>query len=139
MGMVSVVAEQHQGKDAIPNYMSDVMNEYVRLTPTSKDAIQRNRRFWCDNRNSANFRLPFKESCYPVCFSKAKGPYFWDLDGNRYVDIAMGFGVNFMGHSHPVVVEAIEKQMRLGFALGPQCALAGEVAKLICELTGTRN
>ncbi|HEV7783776.1 MAG TPA: aminotransferase class III-fold pyridoxal phosphate-dependent enzyme, partial [Thermoanaerobaculia bacterium] len=60
----------------------------------------------------------------------------WDVDGNEYVDIAMGFGVHFFGHSPRFVVEAVEAQLQRGLQLGPQSDLAGDVAALIRELTG---
>ena len=105
-------------------------------TPKSKAAIQKNRQYWSDNRNSAGFKLPWKEACYPICLEEAKGGTLWDIDGNKYVDIAGSFGVNFLGHSHPAVISEVHRQLAKGFALGAQNALAGEVAKLICEFTG---
>jgi 4-aminobutyrate aminotransferase/(S)-3-amino-2-methylpropionate transaminase len=42
-----------------------------------------------------------------------------DSDGNRYVDLTAGFGVAFIGHRHPEVVEAVKEQAdRLLHALG---------------------
>ena len=42
-----------------------------------------------------------------------------DSDGNRYVDLTAGFGVAFIGHRHPEVVEAVKRQAdRLLHALG---------------------
>jgi 4-aminobutyrate aminotransferase/(S)-3-amino-2-methylpropionate transaminase len=42
-----------------------------------------------------------------------------DSDGNRYVDFTSGFGVAFVGHRHPEVVEAVKRQSdRLLHALG---------------------
>lgn len=38
------------------------------------------------------------------------GSEVWDIDGNRYLDFAAGIAVNATGHSHPKVVEAIQKQ-----------------------------
>ena len=38
------------------------------------------------------------------------GSQVWDVDGNRYLDFAAGIAVNATGHSHPKVVEAIQKQ-----------------------------
>ena len=105
-------------------------------TPKSKAAIQKNRQYWSDNRNSAGFKLPWKEACYPICLEEAKGGTLWDIDGNKHVDIAGSFGVNFLGHSHPAVISEVHRQLAKGFALGAQNALAGEVAKLICEFTG---
>src|SRR5262249_16074929 len=47
-----------------------------------------------------------------------------------------GFGVHLFGHSPDFINHAIEDQLKRGFAVGAQTGLAGEVAELICELTG---
>ena len=51
---------------------------------------------------------------YPVYVERAEGAYFWDADGNKYVDYLMGFGPIVLGHAHPAVTEAVEKQIRDG-------------------------
>jgi len=43
----------------------------------------------------------------PVFMKRAKGAYFWDEDGNRYIDYLAGFGPIILGHAHPDVVEAV--------------------------------
>ena len=48
----------------------------------------------------------------------------------------MGFGANLFGHGEEFIQQAIADQMKLGMHLGPQSDLAGEVAGLICDLTG---
>jgi glutamate-1-semialdehyde aminotransferase len=48
----------------------------------------------------------------------------------------MGLGVNLFGHNPPFIKEALEEQLEKGIQIGPQSEFAGEVAELICELTG---
>ena len=60
----------------------------------------------------------------------------WDLDGNEYVDALNGFGMNLFGWQPTSFIEAVRKQLDSGYDIGPQHPLAGEVAKLMCELTG---
>jgi len=48
----------------------------------------------------------------------------------------MGFGTNLLGHSPACVNEAMAEQLQLGVEVGPQSPLAGQVAELMCELTG---
>jgi iturin family lipopeptide synthetase A len=86
--------------------------------------------------SSLNFRFSLKEILYPIVSSRSKGARFWDLDGNEYLDLAMGYGVDFLGHNCDFIREAVIKQVEKGFELGPQSNLAGEVAELIRELTG---
>ncbi len=46
--------------------------------------------------------------------AEAKGAHVVDVDGHDYVDITMAYGPLILGHSHPVVVEAIERACRNG-------------------------
>lgn len=47
---------------------------------------------------------------YPFVMERGLGAQVWDVDRNRYIDWAAGIAVNATGHSHPKVVEAIQKQ-----------------------------
>jgi 4-aminobutyrate aminotransferase len=47
---------------------------------------------------------------YPFVMDHGLGSYVWDVDGNRYLDLAAGIAVNSTGHSHPRVVRAIQEQ-----------------------------
>ncbi len=42
---------------------------------------------------------------------RAQGMYFWDTDGNRYLDGVSSLWVNVHGHCHPVINEAIRRQL----------------------------
>ncbi|MFP3256872.1 MAG: aspartate aminotransferase family protein [Candidatus Nanopusillus acidilobi] len=44
---------------------------------------------------------------YPLFFSKANGPYIWDIDNNKYIDYNLSYGALILGHGHPVVKRAI--------------------------------
>jgi acetylornithine/N-succinyldiaminopimelate aminotransferase len=48
----------------------------------------------------------------PVTIVKGKGVRAWDDEGNEYLDFIGGLAVNVLGHSHPVVVNAVAKQAR---------------------------
>ena len=47
---------------------------------------------------------------YPFIMDHGRGSEVWDVDGNRYIDFNSGIAVCATGHSHPKVVEAIQKQ-----------------------------
>lgn len=47
---------------------------------------------------------------YPFVMDHGRGVEVWDVDGNRFLDFAAGIAVVSTGHSHPKVVEAIQKQ-----------------------------
>jgi predicted acetylornithine/succinylornithine family transaminase len=50
---------------------------------------------------------------YPVVLHRGKGCYVYDTDGNRYLDLITGIGVNALGHSHPRIVKVIRDQAGL--------------------------
>jgi acetylornithine/N-succinyldiaminopimelate aminotransferase len=41
---------------------------------------------------------------------KGKGSYVWDANGKKYLDLVSGIAVNNVGHCHPQVVKALQKQ-----------------------------
>lgn len=47
---------------------------------------------------------------YPLVPVKGEGCYLWDADGKRYLDFLAGVAVNNLGHCHPRVVAALQKQ-----------------------------
>ncbi len=50
----------------------------------------------------------------PVFVDHGKGSKIWDVDGNEYVDFHNGFGVMIVGHAHPQIVRAIQRQAERG-------------------------
>ncbi|MQG18893.1 MAG: aminotransferase class III-fold pyridoxal phosphate-dependent enzyme [SAR202 cluster bacterium] len=55
---------------------------------------------------------------FPYFVNTAKGSRKIDVDGNKIIDYMMGFGSLILGHSHPVVVEKIYRQIQNGTHLG---------------------
>jgi acyl transferase domain-containing protein/glutamate-1-semialdehyde aminotransferase/thioesterase domain-containing protein len=109
---------------------------YNRRTAKSKAMAQQHRAHFCDPRAAGNFRQMWKEMVYPIMCARSKGSRIWDVDGNEYIDVTMGFGTNYLGHSPDYVMAAIQEQLQLGVEIGPQSPIAGEVARIICEFTG---
>jgi amino acid adenylation domain-containing protein/non-ribosomal peptide synthase protein (TIGR01720 family) len=118
------------------HHLQALIARYTQKTPKSKQLTQDYRPVLADSRASAGFRLSTKEMLYPIVGKRALGSKTWDVDGNEYIDITMGFGVNLFGHQPTFITEALEKQLKDNMQLGLQTPLAGEVAQLICELTG---
>ncbi|OQX25945.1 MAG: hypothetical protein BWK80_13060, partial [Desulfobacteraceae bacterium IS3] len=85
------------------------------------------------------YRQSLKEIRYPIVCRRSAGSKIWDIDGNEYIDIAMGYGISFLGHNPDFVISAVERQLKEGLQLGPQFELTGEVAEMICELTGSER
>jgi acetylornithine/N-succinyldiaminopimelate aminotransferase len=49
----------------------------------------------------------------PIVFVRGEGSYLWDDTGKRYLDFIQGWAVNCLGHSPPVVAEALAAQAKL--------------------------
>jgi glutamate-1-semialdehyde 2,1-aminomutase len=70
-----------------------------------------------------------------ICFTKGKGAYAWDLEGNKYIDYQAGFAAAFLGHNDPDVNAAVRKAIdeeTLLMGAGPT-DLEGEFAELFCQ------
>ena len=70
----------------------------------------------------------------PIFMQRGEGAYMWDVDGNRYIDYVGSWGPLILGHSHPRVVEAIERQAKLATSFGAPTDLEIELAELVCQL-----
>ena len=53
-------------------------------------------------------------SAYPIFADRAKGAYFWDVDGNRFVDYMCAYGPNILGYNDPDVDAAAAAQLKRG-------------------------
>ena len=120
-------------------HLATLTERYTQRTRGSKSLAQRYRRVLADNRASAGFRYSTKEMLYPIAANRSQGSRIWDVDGNEYIDITMGFGVNLFGHNPEFITRALRDQLDHGIQMGPQAPLAGEAAKLVCELTGMQR
>ncbi|MBT8635843.1 glutamate-1-semialdehyde 2,1-aminomutase [Polynucleobacter paneuropaeus] len=70
----------------------------------------------------------------PRFVSKASGPYFWDADNKRYIDLIMSWGPMIAGHAHPEIVEAVQKAAATSFSFGAPTEGEIELAERICSL-----
>jgi len=76
-------------------------------------------------------RLP---AGYPQFFERADGCHLWDVDGRRYVDFMCSWGPIVVGHQHPVVTEAVQRQMAAGDCLNGPSARMVELAERLVGL-----
>ena len=70
----------------------------------------------------------------PRFVSRASGPYFWDADDKRYIDLIMSWGPMIAGHAHPEIVEAVQKAATTSFSFGAPTEGEIELAERICSL-----
>ena len=67
---------------------------------------------------------------------RGEGAHVWDVEGNRYLDFLAGIAVNALGHAHPVLVNAVSRQVATlahvsnYFASPPQLELAERLRRI---------
>lgn len=72
-------------------------------------------------------------SGYPQFFARAQGCHLWDVDGREYVDLMCSWGPVLLGHHHPAVDAAYQRQLALGACMnGPAPALV-ELAEALVD------
>ncbi len=70
----------------------------------------------------------------PRFVQKAQGAYFWDANGQRYIDYIGSWGPMILGHGHPAVVEAVQKAVLEGFSYGAPTEREVELAQAIVDI-----
>jgi glutamate-1-semialdehyde 2,1-aminomutase len=69
----------------------------------------------------------------PVVMERAKGAYFWDVDGNRYIDYLAAYGPIITGHAHPHITKAIQDAAENGILYGTPTPHEVKFAKILKE------
>lgn len=72
-------------------------------------------------------------SAYPLFGSRAEGSYFWDVDGNKYLDLMCAYGPNILGYNDPDVDTAALAQLKLGNCTTMPSELLVELAELLTD------
>ena len=77
----------------------------------------------------------------PLPVAGGEGSYFWDFDGNKYLDFSSQLVFTNIGHQHPTVIKAIQEQATLYTTVAPQHAneARGEAAKRIAARAGAHH
>ena len=69
----------------------------------------------------------------PVAMARGKGAYFWDVDGNRYIDYLAAYGPIVTGHGHPHIAKAIAHAAENGTLFGTPTEYEVTFAKMLKE------
>ncbi len=69
----------------------------------------------------------------PVVMERAKGAYFWDVDGNKYIDYLAAYGPIITGHAHPHITKAIQEAAENGILYGTPTPHEVKFAKMLKE------
>lgn len=70
----------------------------------------------------------------PLYFDRAEGPYFWDVDGHKFVDYTLAWGPLIVGSAHPRINAAVTQQLARAYAFGAQHELEIRLARQIVAL-----
>lgn len=70
---------------------------------------------------------------FPYYMEKAKGPYFWDIDGNKFIDYMCAYGPNVLGYNDDRVDEAAMEQLKLGNCTVLPSTKMVELAELLTD------
>ncbi len=80
-----------------------------------------------------------------LVLTRGEGPYVWDDQDKRYLDLLGGIAVNSLGHAHPALVGAVTDQLNtLGhvsnfFATEPQVTLAERLLDLLSRWSSSER
>ena len=99
---------------------------------TATDIIEENRRY-------SLFSWSAQGSLAPIAVAGGEGSWFWDADGNRYLDFSSQQVISLtIGHQHPKVIQAIKDQADTLCYAAPSYANEpkGKLARKIAEKTG---
>jgi glutamate-1-semialdehyde 2,1-aminomutase len=69
----------------------------------------------------------------PVYMERGEGAYFWDVDGNQYIDYLGAYGPIITGHAHPHITKAITKAAENGTLYGTPTKFENQFAKMLKE------
>jgi glutamate-1-semialdehyde 2,1-aminomutase len=81
---------------------------------------------------NSNFRLGGQP--VPLTFDRGVGARLYDVDGNVYVDYALGMGPNILGHAPPGVIRAVADSLAAGQLFAGQHAAEAQLARRVQEL-----
>ncbi len=94
--------------------MTSTSESYSDLHPQSAQLYQRALKVFPSGvTHDVRFLVPF-----PLYVQRAQGCRKWDVDGNEIIDYVMGHGALMLGHSHPLLVEAVNSQIAKGTHYG---------------------
>jgi glutamate-1-semialdehyde 2,1-aminomutase len=82
--------------------------------------VNSNARYWGDGEN--------------LYVSRAKGPYIWDVDGNRYIDYRLAFGPIILGYAYDAVDDRVIQALRRGVTTGLTSELELSLAERVTEM-----
>jgi len=109
--------------------MIDPAEIYRRTTPTSRALHERAVKVM----PGGTTRTTTYFDPYPLYIDRGEGCRIWDVDGTERIDMLGNYTAMILGHAHPKVVEAINRQAARGTAFAAANPIEVELATLLCE------
>jgi glutamate-1-semialdehyde 2,1-aminomutase len=106
-----------------------IEDEYRGRTPESRAVGERAERVMPGGETrAAGWHDP-----YPLTIARGEGPYVFDVDGNRYIDLIGNYTSLVHGYGFPPILEAVRAQLECGTAWPARCEPQVELAELLCS------
>lgn len=103
------------------------------MSPTTPDELFQAARGSLASGVSASMRLhPYLNA--PLYIERGDGPYLYDVDGKRYVDLNMSNGAALLGHNHPAVQAAVLDGLQRGIICAAETPFHQLLARTLTEI-----
>ncbi|MCC5917259.1 MAG: aminotransferase class III-fold pyridoxal phosphate-dependent enzyme [Cryomorphaceae bacterium] len=116
-----------------------MIDKLIKKIQKTRFLTQKFRADFALNRASAGFSNDLKDITFTLLSDKSKGAFIYDVDGNQYIDLTMGFGSIFFGHNHSSLRNRIIQQLKISWSVGPISPLAAQLASKINQVTGNER
>lgn len=123
----------------LKSFMNEFSSKYMKNTQKSYEIMSKDKVRWANGRFILGKTKGLEELSYPIIIEKAKGTNLIDVDGNEYLDFAMGFGANFFGYNNTRIQEAVKSTLDDEIVLGAIRPEPFSVAQKISEMTGVER
>lgn len=111
-----------------------MIEELKNKTKVTRELTQGFRKHFALNRASAGFAKDLKDLTFTLYCERSEGAFIYDVDGNQYIDLTMGFGSILFGHNYAPLKKEIIKQLENNWSVGPITPLAGQLAAKINQV-----
>ena len=109
--------------------VGEAIERYVERNPESRRLHEARARVMPGGNTRSVLHVP----PFPLTIVRGDGARIWDADGHEYLDFLGEYTAGLYGHSHPVIVAAIEGALADGIALGGPNRYELELAEAICS------
>ncbi|MEM7198651.1 MAG: amino acid adenylation domain-containing protein [Planctomycetota bacterium] len=120
-------------------YLDALETRHGQRTERSRSLASRHLSGWADPRFANAHGAALAGMSHPLFAERAEGAHIYDVDGNRYVDLTMSFGITLFGHRPQFLADALVAEVDRGFALGMPSPRAAEAAERLRRMAGVER